>query len=323
MFVLGLAAAVSLLGSAPAFADCAAPYTSDNVLEDLGNVESFLLNANNDAASAAAKGMQSKIGCLTEVLPPIILGRAYRGMGAGLYVGGDLTRSKDWFATAISIDPTFEYGTQDLPADHPVLSIYSDVKRVGLDPVVTVEGKSFVPGVHYLDGKKIVTPAAAPAMPHLYQKQVDGNVSTWLIEGEYFPDNVLNNGGSSASASGTAPAGGKDPKAGKPPKGGTVAAVTPPKVTTITRKRPPEKTPLMIGGVVVVGGAGAIYFLAMGARADFEGAKTLADVDKFKKTTNTMVVASSAVLAVGVGTLSWGLIVDDHGTPLPAVNFRF
>ena len=80
-FVMGLAAVVTLLGSAPAFADCAAPYSSDNVLEDLGNVESFLLASNNDAAAAAAKGMASKIGCLSEVLPPIILGRAYRGMG--------------------------------------------------------------------------------------------------------------------------------------------------------------------------------------------------------------------------------------------------
>lgn len=317
-FVQGLAGMLTLLASAPALADCAAPYSSDNVLEDLGNVESFLISNNNDAASAAAKGMASKIGCLSEVLPPIILGRAYRGMGAGLYVGGDLSRSKDWFATAISIDPTFEYGTQDLPADHPVLSVYLDVKRVGLDPVVTVEGKSFVPGVHYLDGKKITTPAAAPAMPHLYQKQVDGNVSTWLIEGEYFPDNVLTNGGSTASSGGTEPKGGKPPKGGEPAvvKGGST-------VTTITRKRPPEKTPLMLGGVAVVGGAGAIYALAMGARKDFEEASTLADVERFQKKTNTLVVASSAVLAVGVGTLTWGLIVDDHGTPMPAVNFRF
>lgn len=318
-FVAVTIALLGIAGPSSAYAQCDAPYSADKLLEDLGNVESFLQNGDNDAASAAAKGMEGKIGCLGELLPAMILGRTYRGIGAGLYVGGNLSRSKDWFASAISVDPTFEYGIQDLPAEHPVVSLFGEVKRVGLDPAVTVEGKAFVAGVHYLDGKKVSTPSAAPAMPHLYQKESDGSISSWLIEGEYFPETVLTNSGSSA-ANTTDPKGGKEPKGNKNSTGSTPPVST---VTTISRKRPPEKTPLMIGGTAILGGAGAVYFLATVARDQFDNAETQEEVTRLKGKTNSMVVLSAVVLGVGAGTLSWGVIVSDQGTPLPAVNLRF
>lgn len=314
---------IGIWASQPAFAACAAPYGSDALLEDLSTVESFLRNNDNEAASAAAVQMEGKIGCLNEVLPPMIMGRAYRAIGGGLYVGGNLTRSKDWFATSISIDPTFDYGTEDLPDDHPILLLYSDEKHAGVDDPVQVAGKSFVEGAHFIDGKKSSQPITTPGMPHIYQETVDGTTKTWLIEGVKFPDEVLT--GASGAVASTTPTDGKAPKPPKPGKEPAAATTHTglAAVTTIQRKRPAEKTPLMIAGSAIMAGAGGVYFMAAQSKAAFEDATTNPEVVRLKGKTDSLVVVSGIVLAVGTGALTWGVIVDDEGTPMPAIHVRF
>ena len=88
------------------------------------------------------------------------------------------------------------------------------------------------------------------------------------------------------------------------------------------RERPPEKTPLMIAGIATVLGSGGLYYAASLARGDFDDALTEEDVDEAARRTNQMVLASAAVLAVGAGSLSWGIIVYD-GAPMPMFRFRF
>lgn len=333
--------AVGLGLSSSALAACPTPYTSDGLLEDLGNVETFMRNGDNDAAGAAAKGMESKIGCLNEVLPPIIVGRAYRAIAGGLYVAGELTRSKDWFASALVVDAGFEYGTEDLPASHPVLQVYAEARRMGWDDPLSVEGKKFVAGTHYLDGRKLSEPRANPGMPHLYQFDNAGAVSPYLIQGNAFPAEVLTSATVAAVtpdpktkepktkepktsdpkvASTTEPKT-KDPKVKEPKTGSTAVAST--GTSEIKRKRPGEKTPLMIIGGVVMAGAGGVYALAAQSRGDFNDATTLEEVDSLKTKTNQMVVISGAVLAVGAGALTWGIVVGDTGAPIPTIRVRF
>ena len=218
----------------------------------------------------------------------------------------------------------------DLPEDHPILLIYSDEQRAGVDAPVQVAGKVFVTGVHYIDGKKSPLPITAPGMPHIYQETTaDGATKTWLIEGAKFPDEVLTSAGGSSVAAAD-PADGKDPKPakpGKPEKPGkeptSASRVGLAPVTTIERKRPGEKTPLMIGGAVIMAGAGGVYFMAAQARSAFDDATTGPEVTRLKGKTDSLVVASGIVLAVGTGALTWGVIVDAEGTPMPAVHFRF
>ena len=88
-------------------------------------------------------------------------------------------------------------------------------------------------------------------------------------------------------------------------------------------KRPWEKTPLLIGGGAILAGAGGIYFAATQSRKAFNEGKTLNEIEKLQGTTNQLVIASAATLGVGVGVLTWGVILDGSGSPLPAVNFRF
>lgn len=337
-----------IVSSNVAFADCAAPYTSDALLEDLGNVETFLMENNNEAAGATARSMEGKIGCLGETLPGIIIGRTYRAIGAGLYVGGSVPRGEQWFKTSIVVDPTFDYGVQDLPEGHTLITTFGDLKRLPGVPPEPLTGKTFVTGTHYVDGKKLTTPTAVPGIPHLYQKSDGTAVTSWLIEGNAFPDTVL--AGAAVASGGTSkePAKGSDKggaeKAPKPEKGGTAKApepekggkepakdagkgkpsASPSKVTTVARRRPPEKTPLMIGGIAIIGGSGAVYYMAMQAREQFDGITDDANAaEQMASKTNSLVVASGVVLGVGAGALTWGLVVDANGTPTPGFSVRF
>jgi hypothetical protein len=190
--LVGLVALCACSLSTAAWAgDCAAPYTSDKLLEDLPNGEQALRNPNGAAAFESAKKMQSSIPCLNEVLPPMILARAYRLIGAGLFLGKDTEGSKRWFSTAYTIDRQFAYGIEDFPSNSPVPNAYQAVVDAGIASPTKVENKILAPGTHYLDGQKLKEPKAVPAEPHLYQWDNSGTVKTWLIDGAAFPDEAL------------------------------------------------------------------------------------------------------------------------------------
>jgi len=89
------------------------------------------------------------------------------------------------------------------------------------------------------------------------------------------------------------------------------------------RKRPVEKTPLMIAGGVAILGAGGLYYWSSVARKNFDESGTTEDSEKFRQQTNSLVIASGAVLAIGAGVLTWGIILDDSGRPLPGLNIKF
>jgi hypothetical protein len=120
-----------------------------------------------------------------------------------------------------------------------------------------------------------------------------------------------------------------EPKPEKEPK--TAKAKEPAEVTSsgamvIDRQRPWEKTPLMIGGGVLVAGAGVLYWQALSHHDAFFDDPQIDTTDEVlaeQSAANTFTLASSAVLAVGVGTLTWGVILDGGSLHLPLVHFRW
>lgn len=329
---------VLLGGSTTAWGqDCAAPYGADPLLEDLGNVEQFLRNGDNAAANKVATEMATKLPCVNEQLPMLILGRAYRGIAGGLYgVPGTKARGEQWFKSAFSIDPTFSYGTEDLPAGHPIIGLYSDLSVSGVGSSTLLQGRLLVVGPkHWLDGRNLKSASAHPDMPHLYQQvAVDGKVQTFVIEGNAFPDAALQ-----PLVAAVPEKGGKPPKAAKPPKGGEAVAAggdkgdkgaKPPKgkksgTPGITVTVNPAKFPAIIGGAVIAAGSGVTYFLATQERAKFDAAVNQEEMQKFRGSTNRYVVLSGALLVVGAGTLGVGLYLDADGSMLvgPSINVRW
>ncbi len=326
-------------------ADCESSYTVDALLGDLVMVEEFLRNGDNDPAVKAGKTLETGLSCLGELLPAMIAGRSYRAVAAAYVAGGDTDRGSAWYRTATEIDQSFDYGLEDLPADHPIRDVYASAKADSGGEKVLVDGMGWALGANYLDGRKADKPAARQERPHIFQRD-DSGVQTWLIEGNAFPAEVMS--AAAAVAKAPEPKAGKDPKPPKAPKVKEPKAPKEPKVkepksgepkvkepkapkkpkgatsgaVTVARQRPGEKTPLIIGGGVVIGGAGAIYALALSSKAKFEKAESIKDITDLQKATNQLVIVSAATLAVGAGTFTWGVILDGS-TPVPAVQIRF
>lgn len=344
LLVLGLMAVVA---AESAYAGpCAAPYTVDAMLTDLANIEAALRADDSAAASAGANKLEAGFACLGEVIPVMIVGRAYRAVGAGKIAGGDSNRGMEWFRTATEMEQAFDYGIEDIPAGHPVLMYYADAKNQASGEVVLMEEMSFIDGEHWVDGRKIKEPKARLDRPHVYQLVGGGQVMSWIVTGNGFPPDVLkagaptsdavaDAGGAEVVGGGKPPKEAKEPKAGKEPKPGEVASDKPAKepkqrleatsgdgTVVVQRQRPAEKTPLLIGGGAILAGAGGIYFAATQNRSAFDKAETLEDIERLQTATNQLVIASAATLGVGTGVLTWGIILDG-GAPLPAVGFRF
>jgi hypothetical protein len=332
-------------------ADCAEPYTLNVLLADMVAAEGFLRAGDTEPAKTVAVKMESGLACLDAKLPRPMVARTFRVIGAGL-VGAGEDRGKGWFAAAADVEPGFDYGVEELPADSPIRFAYLDAKGVSAEEEGPT-GKTFADGDYTLDGKGIDEPKAKAGRPHLLQQEA-GGVSSWVIQGADFPAEVL------ADAAVAVPVAAapepkakkvkepkakkvkepkpdkeqvaKAPKEPKPEKEKVAKAPKPakkPKETVssdgsvqVGRKRPWEKTPLMIGGGVLMAAGGGIYMLAGQKRGEFDASNSLAEVDDLQGQINRLVILSAAVTAVGAGTLTWGVILDG-GAPMPAVQLRF
>ncbi len=171
--------------------ECAAPYTSDKLLEDLPAGETALRGSNTGAAVEASKKMKTNLACLNETLPPMVLARAYRLIGAGAYLGNDEATAKKWFATSYTVDRQFNYGIEDFASDSPIPGVYQTIADGGVPAATKVEGGALSMGEHFLDGLKLKEPKAVPNEPHLYQFRANGAVKSWIIDGPNFPPEAL------------------------------------------------------------------------------------------------------------------------------------
>jgi len=272
-------------------ADCAAPYTSDTLLEDLGVVEAAAQAGDQGVAIKVATKMEASLGCLEEKLVPMLVSRTYRSIGAGYFVGGSTDRANRWLRTAYEIDPAYGFGTEEFAPGHPLRTAYEQIKMAPSSSARRVDGKALTGGRFFLDGRSLSEPSEPSGRPHRLQGSANG-VASCVIDGNRIPDEVLTStavadaGGYDGSKGKTAKAPKvkkpKEPKAPKEPKvktekGSTVAssegspnkptkapkAAKPPKApagnSDIQRVRPAIKTPLLIGGGAIIAGAGGRY----------------------------------------------------------------
>lgn len=309
--------AIALAAVAPSLAqaaECEAPYDFDSLLNDLGAAEAGLRAMDYAAAMQAAAAMREGLPCLDQVMPIIVAPRALRAIAAGLYVGGEPEEAAKWFRTAAALDPRFDYGSQDLPANHPIVRAWAAAKA---DPAGAPEaaGITLGEGSHWLDGKPLEAPAATPDAMHVYQYQTD-RVRTWVIEGPSFP----------REATGWEP----EPE---PPPTPIVAAVQdqtpappviPPPTEVGARAWPAERVAMVGGGLAALAGSGVLYALSADARGRFDRADSVAELDVWRNRTNAYAIGSGATLVAGASALGFGalfFVID--GDPRPTLDLRF
>lgn len=329
----------SLAWANPAGAtECTQLYTLDRLVEDLLATEDALRAGDDARAGALVSMLQAGLVCIEDMLPRRIVGSTFRAIGAGLIAGGDSMAGQSWLRTAHEVEPTFEYGVVDLPADHPARRLYSDIALESSGAPVPLEGKTFV-GEVFLDGRALAIPEARADRPHLLQL-VGDPVRSWLIEGNAFPEEVLESsapvvaGGSKRSREPRV----KEPRIKEPrvkeprvkeprvarTRGRSTSAVgIEDEVFEPSRLRPWEKTPLLVGGVALTTLSGGIYLMSSAKRREFDAANSLSQITELQPQVNRLVLASAAVFAVGSGSFTWGVVVGSQGPTLPTVHIRF
>lgn len=307
--VAAMAASTAQISTARA-GECETPYTIDDLLTDLALTEGALRSGDNAGASENGSRLGQRLPCSDDILPGAMAARIYRAVGGGVFVGGDPDGGLLWLRTAAEIDPNFDYADADVPANHPVRSglKLAKVEVMGTAPERTAEGQEFGLGKHFLDGRPIEVPEAGLERYHLYQRVLD-QTYTFLVEGNAFPPEAFG--------------------AVKPPEETPEETVKPditlPPPTVVKQKAwPAERVVLVTTGAASLAASGALYGLSAGSRSNFDASNTVSDMDKYQSSTNTLVIASGATGAAGVGLLGFGVlffIVD--GDPRPTLDFRF
>jgi hypothetical protein len=313
-FALTLATTLALY-AIPTAQACDGVYDTGALIDDLTVVEDSLRSGDAAAAGGTADKMEANLACLEEPIPYAIVGRIYRGIGTGKWMSGNEERGRQWFLTALETDPTFEYGTEDMPMDSPIRLMYLDL-RVEADANPESMDASFQEGRIFLDGGLTGSVSATLGRPHLVQRDLAGAISGWVIEGNAFPADLL---GDVVAAAAPVEADPRDSRriqkeAERAARDAARLAerqgVSAPPISGVTIVRAPEKTPLIIGGAVAVAAAGGLYYASTITRGQFDEAKTEDDARKARQSTNNLVIASAVVGATGVSALTWGIIVD-------------
>jgi hypothetical protein len=300
-------------------ADCTARYGSDQLVLDVAALEQAVAATDKEKAITLATSMQRNLPCVEQKLPLAFLARIYRVLGGGFYVGGDTKTGERWFRTAIEIDGTFRYGVEDLPSDHPLRPAYASLLQAKEPEAVAVAGKAFGPdGTWMLDGRRIEGPAARPDRPHLLQREHEAGVQSWLLDGAAFPDAIL------VAGKNVADAGAKRKKRDRTKYDVDIHQMGQGAVL-VDRSQPPEQIPLIVTGSTLIAGGVGLYVGSYVSRRNFNTIRDSEDrLRKSQQTTNRMVLGSLAAIAIGAGTLTYGIVIDDAGNPIgPRIDIRF
>lgn len=312
-FVLVLATV--LAWSPAARAECAQPYTGEQLVADLQTANLSLRTLDEEIFAQVGKRLEEGIVCLSSAAPSPVFASAYRYIGAYRFLmKNDEAAARRWFRTAIEIDSTHRWDAAELDLAHPMRTLYENERDAAVTGYTALEGKVLATPAGsklFLDGRPMSDAGATVDRPHVVQ-QVGATDKTlrgsWLIEGNAIPEAFLRDGATFAPVA-EAPVEKKGKKQKDPEMVPSVAGDGL-AVMKIERVRPPEKTPLIVLGALGVAGAGTVYGLSAMSRADFDAATTTAELEATRQQTNTLVLASGGVLLAGLGIGYWGVILE-------------
>lgn len=311
----GAALLLALSWSPDARAECTTPYPGDQLVNDLQVMTLSLRNLDEVTFASAGKRLDAGIPCMTSAAPSPVFASAYRYIGAWHFlVNNDADKARRWFRSALEIDPTYAWDASELDLGHPLRDVFEQERQSANATPERIPGKVInkpAGSTITIDGRPLADAAATVDRPHVIQQVGSdrGVRGSWLIEGNAIPAQFLRDEMAPATAE-AAPT----TKAPKKKKNADSTTNTDGlQVQSVQRLRPAEKTPLMIGGIVGILGAGGVYAASFATRSQFDQATTTEDLESTRTMTNALVVASGGVLLVGLGVSYWGIILDGGG----------
>lgn len=179
-------------------AACTAPYTGASLVKDLGSVALALRNMDDRAFASSGKALEAGLPCLDQTAPPQLYASAYRYVGAVHFlVDNDPDGARRWFRSSLELEPTYEWDAQELDLGNPMRGVWESERPNAQGDGELVAGKQLdVPSgsALLLDGRNLVEARATTNRPHMLQSAVVGSRhadSSWLIDGNGFPEDVL------------------------------------------------------------------------------------------------------------------------------------
>lgn len=317
--------------SGPAHADeCTSKYTLAQIASDLGIMQSALQSLEEDKFKAAGQRLNSGLPCMSAAAPVPVYATAYRLLGAWEYIQGSVEKADGWFLVSEELDPSFSWDVRDFDVGHPLRIRYDELKsKAGIAPTPLPDVSILAPAGSQLliDGRPLTEAAATVGRPHLIQQVgTDKAVrSSWLIQGNALPSVILVSGDDGVADSGGSISVGEPPPEKEPrkkkkdkDKGKEQATQSEPVSSTpaqalvvkVERSRPPLKTPLLVVSGLGFAAAAATYGFSFSTHSQFEEARTSADINQLRSTTNSLVLASGGIALVAVGVGYWGVLLD-------------
>ncbi len=318
-----LSAAVLLLAVAAApsaaWAECKAPYTSSELVNDLTSSQLALRNLDEATFNAAAGRLEAGVACVSNPIPPMVFASAYRYIGANRYLSQDIEGSRRWFRTSLELDAGYQWDANELELESPIRAVFESERDAGRAAPVKVEGRVLAQpagSTYMIDGRPLSVAEATPDRPHVLQQVATSDRSvrgTWLLDGPSFPAQTLQDAVVAAATPEDQQKAAKEAKKAKPKaEREKVANVeyTDSGAIKVERVRPPEKTPLMIVGAVAILGAGSLYAASFVTHDEFEASTTTDQLLERQTLTNALVLGSGGVLLAGLGVGYWGIVLD-------------
>lgn len=319
-FAAALVMGFALATPAVAYAECKAPYTSAELVNDLTSSQLALRNLDESTFDSAAGRLEAGVSCVSNPVPPGVFASAYRYIGARRYLNKDTAGARRWFRTSLELDSGYQWDANELELDNPIREVFESERDAARAGPVKVEGRVLAQpagSTYVLDGRPITVAQATPDRPHVLQQVATADKSvrgTWLIDGASFPDVALQDAVLAAATPEEQAKADKEAKKKKPAKveKERIANVeyTDSGAIKVDRVRPPEKTPLMVIGAVAILGAGGIYAASFVTHDQFEQSTTSQQLLERQSLTNALVLTSGGVLLAGLGIGYWGVVLD-------------
>lgn len=290
---------------ATARADCPYVYTPQQITADIGTMTSALRSLDEETFRATGAQMEAMLPCSRKKFPIQVYANLYRYIGAYHYINSDFQAAGRWFRLSLELDPNFEWDVNDLGPGHPLRGHFDAQRSNAVIEAEAIPGYVLnVPAGSelILDGRPMSEPAATAGRPHLFQvvSSADGSVrQSFLIDGNAIPEVFLKPEEVSLV---TEPVNERQTRRGDRGSHDIGEEVIDGfHVRTVYRVRPPAKTPLMLAGGAGLLVGGGLYALSYKTHQDFAAATTTDDLLHYQSLTNSLVVASGAMVAVGVG----------------------
>jgi hypothetical protein len=227
------------------------------------------------AFQAATAEVVAGLECLSAPLASSLAARVHRVVGLREFVARRESAALQSFAAARAIDPSYEFPTTLVPADHPVRKLFAEALAV----------------------PSAATPLPAPGNGHL---EIDGTTATARADARALVAEWIDASGAVASSGYRWPGDAMIPYPIQeaPVEAAPIAAPR----EAISRKKGPN-TPLTVGAVATLVAAGAVQGLAIVSNANFENPATPRDqLPALQTQTN-----ASQVSAIGLGVVGLGL----------------